>query len=86
MVLGGVAVEDDWDRRPDPAVTESILARAAAVEPRLTGARVLGVEVGLHPARPTVRLAQEAIGAVRCIESYGRGSVGVTPRGDALAR
>ena len=78
LVLGGVAVEDDWDRRPDPAVTEAILARAAAAEPRLVGARVLGVEVGLRPARPTVRLEEEAIGAARCIHSYGHGSVGVT--------
>ena len=78
LVLGGVAVEDDWDRTPDPAVTEALLARAAAAESRLVGARVLGVEVGLRPARPTVRLEEEAIGAVRCIHSYGHGRVGVT--------
>ena len=78
VVLGGVAVQDDWDRTSDPATSEAILARAAAVEPRLAGARVLGVEVGLRPARPSVRLAEEAIGASRCIHSYGHGSVGVT--------
>ncbi|MEU0154503.1 hypothetical protein [Micromonospora fulviviridis] len=41
MVLGGVALPDDQDRTPDPALAERILARCAEVEPRLAGVRVL---------------------------------------------
>ena len=77
VVLGGVAIEDDWDRRPDPDVTEQILARCGAVEPRLVGAPVLAVEVGLRPVRETVRLEAEERDGVRCVHNYGHGGIGV---------
>jgi D-amino-acid oxidase len=78
VVLGGVALDGDWDRTPDPAVASAIVARCARVEPRLAGARVIADEVGLRPARPSVRLDEERIGGARCIHNYGHGSVGVT--------
>ena len=74
VVLGGTAVEGEWSRTPDPATAESILARAAAIEPRLAGARVLRHRVGLRPGRTTVRL--ERVGDV--IHCYGHGGCGVT--------
>jgi D-amino-acid oxidase len=77
-VLGGVQVEDDWDRTPDPAVTEGILARCVAVEPRLAGAEVLAVEAGLRPVRDTPRLEREDLESAVCIHNYGHGGIGVT--------
>ena len=74
IVLGGTAIEGEWSRTPDPEVAESILARAAAIEPRLAGARILRHKVGLRPWRPAVRLEREA----DVIHCYGHGGCGVT--------
>ncbi|WP_299927733.1 FAD-dependent oxidoreductase [uncultured Nocardioides sp.] len=74
VVLGGTAVEGEWSRTPDPAVAASILERAARIEPRLAGARVLRHKVGLRPGRPSVRL--ERVGEV--VHCYGHGGCGVT--------
>lgn len=74
VVLGGTAVEGEWSRTPDPAVAESILARAEAIEPRLAGARVLRHKVGLRPGRSTVRLERDG----DVIHCYGHGGCGVT--------
>ena len=74
VVLGGTAIEGEWSRTPDPAVAESILERAARIEPRLAGARILRHKVGLRPARPSVRL--ERVGDV--VHCYGHGGCGVT--------
>jgi D-amino-acid oxidase len=74
VVLGGTAIEGEWSRTPDPVVAESILARAAEIEPRLAGARVLRHKVGLRPGRPTVRLEREG----DVIHCYGHGGCGMT--------
>ncbi len=74
IVLGGTAIEGEWSRTPDRHVAEAILERAAAIEPRLAGARILRHKVGLRPWRPTVRL--ERVGDV--IHCYGHGGCGVT--------
>ena len=74
IVLGGTALEGEWSRTPDPATAESILARAAQIEPRLAGARILRHKVGLRPARPAVRLEREG----DVIHCYGHGGCGVT--------
>ena len=74
VVLGGTAIEGEWSRTPDPAVARSILQRAAEIEPRLAGARILRHKVGLRPARPAVRL--ERVGDV--VHCYGHGGCGVT--------
>lgn len=78
VVLGGVAGEGDWSLEPDPDVTEGIVARCAAVEPALATAEVLGVEVGLRPARPAPRLAREPVGGGHIVHNYGHGGVGVS--------
>lgn len=74
VVLGGTADEGEWSRTPDPATAASILERAAAIEPRLAGARVLRHKVGLRPGRPAVRLEREG----DVIHCYGHGGCGVT--------
>lgn len=74
VVLGGTAIEGEWSRTPDPATVASILARAAEIEPRLAGARVLRHKVGLRPGRPAVRLEREG----NVIHCYGHGGCGVT--------
>jgi D-amino-acid oxidase len=74
VVLGGTAGEGEWSRTPDPATAQSILERAAVIEPRLAGARILQHKVGLRPGRPAVRLERDG-GVIHC---YGHGGCGVT--------
>ncbi|GIH92638.1 FAD-dependent oxidoreductase [Planobispora siamensis] len=78
VVLGGTSADGDGNTEPDPAQTEEILRRCAEVEPRLAGARVLGVEVGLRPGRERIRLEEERSGDSRVIHCYGHGGVGVS--------
>jgi D-amino-acid oxidase len=74
VVLGGTADEGSEDRTPDQATTAAILERCAAALPALRDAPVLGVAVGLRPARPEVRLETEG----RVVHCYGHGGAGVT--------
>ena len=74
VVLGGTAQEGDENLRPDPATTEAIRARCAALIPALHDAPVVDVAVGLRPARPAVRLEAEG----RIVHCYGHGGAGVT--------
>jgi D-amino-acid oxidase len=74
VVLGGTDEEGDWSRTPSPRTAADILRRAAELEPRLRGARVLRHRVGLRPVRPAVRL--ERVGDV--VHCYGHGGAGVT--------
>jgi D-amino-acid oxidase len=74
VILGGTADEGAEDRTPDPAISTAIHERCARLLPALRGAPVLGVAVGLRPARPAVRLEAEG-GVVHC---YGHGGAGVT--------
>ncbi len=78
IVVGGSDDEGEWDRRPDPALAERILARAAEVVPQLARARVLRHRVGLRPARPQVRVEAEQRGPTRVVHCYGHGGAGVT--------
>ena len=77
VVLGGIAVPGQWDLTPDDDVTAGILARTIAVEPRLAGAEVLGVEVGLRPVRSKVRIEATQIGSAMVVHHYGHGGNGV---------
>jgi D-amino-acid oxidase len=81
VVLGGNSVLDSWDREPDPAFTEQVLARCAAIEPRLRQATVLESVVGLRPDRPAVRVEGEWLagdGGSWCVHNYGHGGHGVS--------
>ncbi len=77
LVLGGTAEPGNANLEPDPRQTEEILQRCAAVEPRIAGARVLGVHVGLRVVRPRVRLEEETLGGARVVHNYGHGAVAV---------
>jgi D-amino-acid oxidase len=74
VVLGGTADEGAEDRAPDPATTDAIRARCAALVPALRDAPVVDVAVGLRPVRPAVRLEAEG----RVVHCYGHGGAGVT--------
>jgi D-amino-acid oxidase len=78
VVLGGTAEPNVWERTPDMATAERILARCAEVEPRLKNARVVGHRVGLRPTRPAVRVEVEERDGLRIIHNYGHGGAGVS--------
>ena len=77
-ILGSVAVRDDWRLTPDAEATDSILARTALLEPRVAGARILEVKVGLRPGRPEVRLEAEERPEGLLVHDYGHGGAGFT--------
>jgi len=77
VILGGTNGKDDWSLRPDPAQTEAIVGRCVAIEPRLAGARIRAVEVGLRAARPQIRVAAQAVAGSRVIHNYGHGGIAV---------
>ena len=77
VVLGGVSVDDDWDRTPDDDISAGILERCARLEPRLADPEILHVDVGLRPGRDTARLETEQIADALCVHNYGHGGTGV---------
>ena len=78
VVLGGIAVEHDWNQVPSPTVSQGILRRCAEVEPKLAGAQVLDEIVGLRPGRDAVRLDVEHFAGARIIHDYGHSGCGVS--------
>jgi D-amino-acid oxidase len=78
VVLGGTEQRGDWNREPDAATAERILAACTAVRPELADATVIEHRVGLRPARPQVRVAAESGDGVTIVHNYGHGGAGVT--------
>jgi D-amino-acid oxidase len=79
VVVGGTEEHGAWSRDPDPALARRIIATAAAAEPRLAGADVLGHRVGLRPGRPLVRLEAGRLPDGRpVVHNYGHGGAGVS--------
>jgi D-amino-acid oxidase len=78
-VLGGTAEPHVWSRTPDPVTASEILERCIRIEPRLEGADVLHVSVGLRPTRSAIRLGVEAgpTGSI-VVHNYGHGGAGVS--------
>jgi D-amino-acid oxidase len=74
VVLGGTAQEGDERLEPDEATTQAILEHCAARIPAVGDAPIVGVAVGLRPARPAVRLERDG----RVVHCYGHGGAGVT--------
>ena len=77
VVLGGVAQPGDRSLAPDPVITEQILRRCISIVPGLAAAPVLGVEVGIRPGRPRVRLERVDIGSRAVVHNYGHAGNGV---------
>jgi D-amino-acid oxidase len=78
VVLGGQAAPGQWSSLPDLDLATAIIARCAAVEPRLRSAAVIGHRVGLRPTRPEIRVEAEQVGGSLLIHNYGHGGAGVT--------
>ena len=83
VAVEGPGERGEWNTAPDEAAGRSLLERAGEVVPRLKGADVAGLRVGLRPARPSVRVEAERRptdeDAERTlIHCYGHGSHGFT--------
>ncbi|WFE66968.1 FAD-dependent oxidoreductase [Micromonospora sp. WMMD714] len=81
VVLGGTFEPGEWDTGPDPATSTAIRDRCVALVPELAGAPVLGVRVGLRPARhggPRVAVQAGSTPGRRLVHAYGHGGAGVT--------
>jgi D-amino-acid oxidase len=79
VVLGGTEQPGNWSLEPDPETSRWILARCAALEPRLADAEILAERVGLRPFRPQVRLeAERTASGGLLVHNYGHGGAGVT--------
>jgi D-amino-acid oxidase len=78
VVCGGVAEVGSWDLTPRPGTEAEILARTADLVPALAGLPVLSRDVGLRPARDTIRLEPVEGHAVPVLTCYGHGGAGVT--------
>ena len=78
VVCGGTSLDGVEDLDVDDATTAAILERAGALEPRVRGAEVVNVEVGLRPCRSTVRLEAETRDGGLLVHNYGHGGSGVT--------
>ena len=77
VVIGGVRRPGRNQLSPDREIARASVTRAAAAFPVLADARVLTVEVGLRPGRPSVRLESERTRGVSLIHNYGHDSRGV---------
>lgn len=77
-ILGGVAEHGRAELASDPDTTSAILERCATLEPRLAGAPILEVRVGLRPGRASVRLEAEHRPKGLVVHDYGHGGAGVT--------
>jgi D-amino-acid oxidase len=79
VVLGGTAQRGNARTAVDERDTAQILDACRAALPRLATAKTLGVQVGLRPGRPTVRLEVERRGDGRVlVHDYGHGGSGFT--------
>lgn len=78
-ILGGTTIRGQEQATICGDTTESILARCRALEPKLTGAKVLSSQSGLRPCRPEVCLmdVDTSLGYV-LVHNYGHGGAGIT--------
>jgi D-amino-acid oxidase len=77
VLLGGVRRPGRNLLMPDGQIAAETIDRAAAAIPELASAPVLGIEVGLRPGRPQVRLEAEQVGGTAVIHNYGHDGSGV---------
>jgi len=77
VLLGGVRRPGRNVLMPDEQIAAETVARAALAIPELASPPVLGIEVGLRPGRPRVRLEAEQVGQTTVIHDYGHDGSGV---------
>ena len=83
VAVEGPGEPGEWNTAPDAERARALLARAGEVVPQLAGAELVGVRVGLRPARATVRVeaerrpSDEDAGRT-VVHCYGHGSRGFT--------
>jgi len=77
VLLGGVRRPGRNLLMPDGRIAAETIDRAAVAIPELASAPVLGIEVGLRPGRPKVRLEAEQTGGTAVIHDYGHDGTGV---------
>jgi D-amino-acid oxidase len=77
VLLGGVRRPSRNLLLPDQQIAAETIDRAAAAIPELASAPVLGIEVGLRPGRPQVRLEAEQAGGLTVVHDYGHDGSGV---------
>jgi len=77
VLLGGVRRPGRNVLMPDQQIAAETIARAAVAIPELATAPVLGIEVGLRPGRPQVRLEAQPTGGLTVIHDYGHDGSGV---------
>ncbi len=77
VLLGGVRRPGRNLLMPDQQIAAETIARAAVAIPELATAPVLGLEAGLRPGRPRVRLEPEQAGQTTVIHDYGHDGSGV---------
>lgn len=75
-ILGGSSDVDDWNLESDADLTRAILDRCSEVEPRVTGAQILDVRVGLRPGRPSIRVEREERPNGAVVHNYGHAGNG----------
>src|SRR5262249_4278108 len=77
-VLGGTTQEGEENLVPDAEIARAILERCIALEPRLADVPILSYEVGLRPARPSIRVEAENCAPNKyVVHNYGHGGSGV---------
>jgi D-amino-acid oxidase len=84
VILGGVAMVNNWDSAIDEGLVQGILDRCREVEPALYNAEILGHKAGLRPGRTEVRLELEELrlqgssDTAAVVHNYGHGGSGYT--------
>ncbi|MCS6807468.1 MAG: FAD-dependent oxidoreductase [Bacteroidota bacterium] len=79
VIMGGVAMENNWETSIDEATIQGIIARCASVEPALAQPIILQHKAGLRPGRTEVRLEAETLSnGATVIHNYGHGGSGYT--------
>jgi D-amino-acid oxidase len=76
--LGGVRVPGRTDASPDREEAREILRRCREAEPALQDARVLRIDTGILPARPTTRVEVERRPEGLVVHDYGHGGSGLS--------
>lgn len=78
VILGGTALPRVTDNHVDADAGAAIIARCAAIDPRLARATVIEQRVGFRPTRPEIRVELDHSHTVAVVHNYGHGGAGVS--------